>query len=68
MKKLFCLLLAALLAAGAWTLTGTAEAMPERCPDLAVCDGCLWHIVDEEVRCVDTATGETLAALSLSGL
>lgn len=68
MKKLFCLLMAALLAAGAWTLPGRAEAAPERCPDLAVCGGCLWRVAGPEVCCVDAATGENLAALPVSAL
>ena len=68
MKKLLCRLLAILLATGVWTLPGMAEALSERCPDLAVCDGCLWRIDGQEVCCADAATGETRVALPLSSL
>ena len=69
MKKLLCLLLAALICAmGMNAPFALSEVTTDQCPDLAICEGLVWHIDDMALLCENAETGAVRATLPLSEL
>ena len=68
MKKILCLLLAILVCAMAMDAAPVAlgDAMNEKCPDMAVCGGLVWHVDDLAILCEDVEAGAVRATLPLS--
>jgi len=68
MKKILCLLLAILVCAMAMDAAPVAlgDAMNEKCPDMAVCGGLVWHVDDMAILCEDVEAGAVRATLPLS--
>ena len=68
MKKMLCLLLALLAGVIAVNIEPVAlgDAMTERCPDMAVCGGLVWHVDDMAILCEDVEAGAVRATLPLS--
>ena len=68
MKKILCLLLAILV--GVIAVNGASfalgEAMSEKCPDMAVCDGLIWRVDGMSIVCEDVEAGAIRATTPLS--